>query len=172
MLFSSGGILCSGRKDQLKKLWKFSKCGTQAGVLLHGLQIFLSQIQEIEGTFPRSKVYLHLFHRRQAWKQWLRKDNLDVPGKSEEIFNLWVRIANAPSEEEFLATTEKVHSYPLLKRNKDALHYFNNQWLPEYERWVKAYEDQENFLANITTTNDVESLNKRLKHFFPSALCR
>lgn len=48
-----------------------------------------------------------------------------------------------------------------LATNSGALHYFNKQWLPMYKRWVKAYEDKENVLANITT-NGVSSLNKPL----------
>ncbi|XP_049962130.1 uncharacterized protein LOC126482194 [Schistocerca serialis cubense] len=125
------------------------------------------EIWAIKGTFPMSRVYLCLFHRKQAWQWWLsKKNNLDVPGDSEQILKLWEEIVESPSEEQFLTAKQNLQSHELLTRNSGALDYFNKQWLSVSESWVKAYEDKENFFSNVTTTNGVESLNKSVKHFF------
>ncbi|XP_049796586.1 uncharacterized protein LOC126213055 isoform X2 [Schistocerca nitens] len=125
-----------------------------------------SEINAIEQAFPQTKVYLCLFHRKQAWGRWLKKkDNLRVPNDMKTFLDMWQEISESPTEREFRDRVAELRTHEVSRRNERAWPYFQQQWLTVCERWVKAYEDKGRF-ATIDTTNGVEAMNKIVKHFF------
>ncbi|XP_049788467.1 uncharacterized protein LOC126191579 isoform X2 [Schistocerca cancellata] len=61
-----------------------------------------SEIKAMKQAFPKTKVYLCLFHQKQTWGRWLeKKDNLHVPNDMKAFLDIWQEISESPTQREF-----------------------------------------------------------------------
>ena len=113
----------------------------------------------LEAVFPGILLFLCDFHREQAWRRWGMKNENGV----SHIYDFFIarlrRVAKALTPTECDQAIEDLRSWENFNLIEK---YFNSTWLPELQRWSRAYRPDDLFKCN--TNNGTERINEVLKH--------
>ena len=119
-------------------------------------------------------MYICDFHREQSWECWSKKTDNGVGHNKEQLLSLLRKVANAdiyqrngdfPRDHNYKEALKELKDSEVYQTNIKVQRWLNGKWLPQHQRWVKAFrEDAYNIAVN--TNNCLESQNKLLKYSY------
>ena len=119
-------------------------------------------------------VYICDFHREQSWERWSKKTDNGVGHNKEQLLSLLRKVANTdiyqgnrdfPRDHNYKEALKELKDSEVYQTNIKVQRWLNGKWLPQHQRWVKAFrEDAYNIAVN--TNNGLESQNKLLKYSY------
>lgn len=90
----------------------------------HGLLLLLTE----------AELYLCEFHRKQAWKRWLKRTENGVYKQEQEAaYAMLCNVADQETEAGYNAAVERMRGNPLWLRNGKLQEYYKTVWEPKYK---------------------------------------
>ena len=81
-----------------------------------------------------AEIYLCEFHRKQAWKRWLRKKEHGIyKSDQEELYDMLEQLALCETEEEYNKALDAMFDSDLWQRYPNVQEYFNIHWRPKFK---------------------------------------
>lgn len=118
-----------------------------------------SERNALSEVFPKAKLLLCFFHTLKTFKSKVTCSNMGLSGEErKEAPRILQNIAYASDEIEY----EKYYALLLNMKNDELSNYFQTNWHPIRYEWVRGFIKSERTF-NITTTNNLESLNAKIK---------
>lgn len=107
--------------------------------------------------FPSAQLCLCVYHSLQNFNADVASMHLNSEQRQRAL-RMLEKIAYSNSDEEYRANHQRLNELKLPK----LISYFNENWHHSRHEWVKGLSKR-NRISNIYTTNDLESLNRKVK---------
>ncbi|XP_030605620.1 uncharacterized protein si:dkey-31c13.1 isoform X2 [Archocentrus centrarchus] len=120
------------------------------------------EIKAVESVFEGTKAVISDFHREEAWGEWIRKKDHQVPDKEDALAKMKA-IASAATREQYEEAVKALMDSPSWEENPAFQSWFSDTWLSKAKRWVTAFKE-ETLSLTITTNDDAEHQHQLFKH--------